>query len=521
MHFSAVQLCIFGYAFHLVVVSLLGWNGTLLFLPVSVDTESVLWRFNLTQLVSFPATFFLGAVASQRWGVEKYAKPLALSSFTATLLGVALLFPGFAKAGATSLSLCSAIAGVFVGMGNSAFFLSWQNVFASQDKTFAGMEIMVGSGAAGAVYLIVIQLKPTWLPLAVLVFLLVVMTVCLMKAISATSAHSQEALLSGVDKDVRGRLIRKLWRPALCIASLAFARGIAPALVLNNVTFGPLLSTFMTLGRIASAVIFYFILRRLTSSVSSWMDRFYSIAVVCVATGFVLLPVLGQEYQFVFALAVYTIFSVASIFMMFLCVSISQEYGVRPLTVYGVFAGFVYMFSKAGFGAIYYAHVQIDFELVQLLTVALFSIYLLFLAYFVSRRKRAKSSNEISNSEDRDSEILMNSQEDAGEDTQSVSAGDTLAEGDENIAMVSVKDVLREQCGLISSSFGLSAREAEIVEFLALGRSVPYIAESLFISENTVRTHCKNIYRKMGIHSKRELVDLVEKSGSASDGANK
>ena len=35
------------------------------------------------------------------------------------------------------------------------------------------------------------------------------------------------------------------------------------------------------------------------------------------------------------------------------------------------------------------------------------------------------------------------------------------------------------------------------------------IAEELFISENTVRTHCKHIYSKLDIHSRQELSDLV------------
>ena len=45
---------------------------------------------------------------------------------------------------------------------------------------------------------------------------------------------------------------------------------------------------------------------------------------------------------------------------------------------------------------------------------------------------------------------------------------------------------------------------------LAKGRDVPSIAKQLFISENTVRSHSKSIYRKLKIHSKQELLDLLE-----------
>ena len=55
----------------------------------------------------------------------------------------------------------------------------------------------------------------------------------------------------------------------------------------------------------------------------------------------------------------------------------------------------------------------------------------------------------------------------------------------------------------------LSQREREVTELLLHGNTVPAIARKLFISENTVRGHTKNIYRKLGIHSKQELIDLL------------
>lgn len=37
-----------------------------------------------------------------------------------------------------------------------------------------------------------------------------------------------------------------------------------------------------------------------------------------------------------------------------------------------------------------------------------------------------------------------------------------------------------------------------------------YICETCFISKNTVDTHLKHIYDKMGVRSKQGLIDLVE-----------
>ena len=47
--------------------------------------------------------------------------------------------------------------------------------------------------------------------------------------------------------------------------------------------------------------------------------------------------------------------------------------------------------------------------------------------------------------------------------------------------------------------------------YLANGRTVPYIQDKLTISQSTVKTHVRNIYRKMGVKGKQELLDVIEK----------
>lgn len=48
------------------------------------------------------------------------------------------------------------------------------------------------------------------------------------------------------------------------------------------------------------------------------------------------------------------------------------------------------------------------------------------------------------------------------------------------------------------------------MELVARGQTATAIAESLFISENTVRTHLKRIYAKLGVHRKREMLAIIE-----------
>ena len=60
---------------------------------------------------------------------------------------------------------------------------------------------------------------------------------------------------------------------------------------------------------------------------------------------------------------------------------------------------------------------------------------------------------------------------------------------------------------------GLTQRETEILALFTEGRSMPYIAEKTYVSENTVKTHVRHIYAKCGVHNKQELIDLVEDAG--------
>src|SRR5512135_1040222 len=64
--------------------------------------------------------------------------------------------------------------------------------------------------------------------------------------------------------------------------------------------------------------------------------------------------------------------------------------------------------------------------------------------------------------------------------------------------------------------FGITAREAEIIRLLLEGRDSRRIGESLFISDHTVKNHIHNIYQKLGV---RNRVQLVRRFQPALEGA--
>ncbi|MEE0706142.1 MAG: helix-turn-helix transcriptional regulator [Adlercreutzia sp.] len=71
-------------------------------------------------------------------------------------------------------------------------------------------------------------------------------------------------------------------------------------------------------------------------------------------------------------------------------------------------------------------------------------------------------------------------------------------------------EFIQTRCEKIAEVFGLTPRESELLVLLGRGHGYAYIAETLYISETTVRTHARNIYRKLGISSQEELLALID-----------
>jgi ATP/maltotriose-dependent transcriptional regulator MalT len=60
---------------------------------------------------------------------------------------------------------------------------------------------------------------------------------------------------------------------------------------------------------------------------------------------------------------------------------------------------------------------------------------------------------------------------------------------------------------------GITRRELEILELVALGLSNREIAGRLFVSENTVKTHCSRAFDKLGAKRRTQAVQLGKELG--------
>jgi DNA-binding NarL/FixJ family response regulator len=69
-----------------------------------------------------------------------------------------------------------------------------------------------------------------------------------------------------------------------------------------------------------------------------------------------------------------------------------------------------------------------------------------------------------------------------------------------------ILQMFRKQSQQTAATFNLSPRELDILTGLTDGKSYRSIAAERFLSTETVRSHVKNIYEKMHVHSKAEAV---------------
>lgn len=58
----------------------------------------------------------------------------------------------------------------------------------------------------------------------------------------------------------------------------------------------------------------------------------------------------------------------------------------------------------------------------------------------------------------------------------------------------------------LSSTYKLSKREIEVVQEVVLGLTNSQAAKRLFVTEKTIKLHLTNVYKKMGVKSRSQLI---------------
>ena len=73
----------------------------------------------------------------------------------------------------------------------------------------------------------------------------------------------------------------------------------------------------------------------------------------------------------------------------------------------------------------------------------------------------------------------------------------------------SYRESLAGRCAQVARKSGLTLREEEILALLAQGKSTPRIQQELCISNGTAKSHIRHIYAKLNVHSRDEVIQLI------------
>ncbi|MDR0513914.1 MAG: LuxR C-terminal-related transcriptional regulator [Coriobacteriaceae bacterium] len=76
----------------------------------------------------------------------------------------------------------------------------------------------------------------------------------------------------------------------------------------------------------------------------------------------------------------------------------------------------------------------------------------------------------------------------------------------------------RQRCESFGKACHLTPRQKEVMMLLAKGYSTSYIEEILVVSEHTIKAHIYGIYRKANVHSRQELIEMIERHPVAEEG---
>lgn len=68
---------------------------------------------------------------------------------------------------------------------------------------------------------------------------------------------------------------------------------------------------------------------------------------------------------------------------------------------------------------------------------------------------------------------------------------------------------LAARCAWVARAFDLTRREEDVLVLLASGRTASEVACELVVSSNTVKTHIRNLYRKLGINRRGDLAERL------------
>lgn len=453
-----------GWGVFLAVNVYLLWGAIL---PLSPDTslatyDSLIGPYRFAASTSIAVVVLVLALAC-------CVKPrLASCHRTLFYVGSSLLVVGYllfvAASAAVPLSWVFAFSGLFVGVSNGILFLLWGAVLAQRGLSSAALILFLAGIVSGGMC-IVLLLLPVTISYIILGMLISVCVHSLWGNLDLEAKDSGSAPAVG---DVKG-MLKELGKPLLCVVILGFVFN-----AIREVAFvdfgGPKgVNIVSLLGLVLVSLSIVVLLRKGRVRVLG-IEQIYSPLVLIVAAVLIPVPFLPPVYRMAFVVVISCVYLPSATLLKATCVRLVEKHGVQPLVVFG-FAYFG-VFAGTAVGTLVGQMPRVaggESGAMYVMGIVMVALYFIMVSLVALREKKRESAVIISMDE----------------------------------------DSLQMRCELLAKKHAITQSELLVMILLAQHMSYSNIAKELQLSENTVRTHGKSIYRKLGIHSKQELIDLV------------
>lgn len=547
-----------GYALFLAINAAGVWGGVFPFLPMDFQTPRIIMVFFVAQSL----TFFAAYVASV---AGAYRLPQLTHVFIVRLAVIPYLLGWVCLIGALYVETASPeplvlVGGALLGLGSAGFYMMWQRLFASQEASVGNFNLIQGT-AWGAVLYFGLHLIPG----AVTAFLIPVLFLPLFGLciwVQSRSIDSAQPMFEDKPFEhpaVYKQAVREYWRSAVSVAGLGLCTGVMRALAIGAPQVGSLVNIMSMAGALVGASALLYLWKR--RNVSMNIPALYRIAFPFLLTSLLVMPFAPEEYLKWLAAVTYAVYSVALMLSMMQSAQASRDQGLNPVFIYGLFGSVIYGFHDLGFISVTLLGDVSIMGIPRLAVVALAAGYVLGVMFFLGtggfklkglaahaadnvelvapRREiaRGKFASRRANADDcgnthanataYPTPVTLRAASATANVSGCENAFDTegptpqpgnsprspQAERPSFDDQRAFKDAISKKVALLQQEYGLSTREAEVAEYVAHGYTAVRIAEMLYVSDNTVRTHVKRVYAKLGIHRKGELLDMIDHAG--------
>lgn len=480
------------------------WMFAVLFAPEKTfagdtDIESYLVGLYFTvSLVAFVFNLFLQAILG-RWTKQWFLSRRTIVLATA-LLALSSATTFFGTFETTIGTACFCFSALTSGVASSTLILLWGHLFSDGDIPSLVINTAFAFAFGIIAFSLILNVLPGTLSTPSTVLINIAEGILLFCTFSSRS--SNEGLSSvPLSSPIRPRSFA--WRVCPPMFFLGIATGLFGQSLLSTVLTGADPADRIIVIAATGLTVFIIVLR-LVFSRSQSLLFLYRPLMPMAAISMLLIPQLHLNESLTYL----------ALIMGYLCLEallwittgeLCAYYRVSPLLAFGLMRG------SLSLGTLLIDAVQRSYMLMTSTDLGLtdfsivsISLVALMCGYVLLPREQNQSTIEATSRDRQDKE------ENAADAHSSEHAG----EENDSSAKTSQRKPGRfvRRCQAVADKYLLTKKETEILFLLAKGNNAAAIQEQLFISENTVRTHMRHIYRKLDVHTQQEIINLVNHS---------